>query len=81
VSEIQYIENGVSNRKWNSLEACIGDLLEPYAEPNTGDLEYMREQISHIKGCLARFIADQNPSMDTLTRVFYADINIVETDD
>lgn len=79
---IVYIEKRFcNNRQWTDLETCIQDLLSPSYPNSNGQLEDLEEQIGHMRDCLARFIAHQNPTMETLNRVFYADIRIEESDD
>ncbi len=81
MSDVKYIENSFHSREWNELEDCITALLTPYHDVGIGDLEYMREEIDHMRNCMARFIAGRGPTTDVLERTFNVSISIVENTD
>lgn len=76
-----FVERGFRHRQWRDIETCIDDLLTPYQEPNEGELEYLREQIVHMRGCLTRFMTRTALSTDDLELIFYTSIDLVEEDD
>lgn len=68
-------------RQWRDIETCVSDLLTPYQDCGQGELEFMREEINHMRDCLARFMVRKDLSTDDLNQIFYTDIELKEDPD
>jgi len=62
---------GSKVRYFYDQETMIDSLLEPQPSYDGGELEWIREQISHMRGCLARFMCAQGLTMEELNEIFY----------
>lgn len=77
-----YIEEYYGQERRHEDQYSLFDhLLKADNSYDGGVVEYTREQVDHLRECLARFLAYQNLTTDDINTIFSVTVRIEEDDD